>query len=149
MIVCASVHVPVLAELYRACFETPWREKDIAEILAMPGAFGLIASVADAPAGFILARGAGGEGEIVTLGVLAPYRRRGLAGALVRAAEEALGQAGADRIFLEVAETNAAARALYRALGYREAGRRAGYYRTPAGPVDALILRADRGGDPD
>jgi ribosomal-protein-alanine N-acetyltransferase len=143
MIVCSLAHAAVLAALYRACFETPWRERDIAEILAMPGAVGLMATAGETPVGFILARCAGDEGEIISVGVVPASRCRGLARGLIRAAEAALRSAGAARVFLEVAETNTAARAAYRALGYRETGRRPGYYRTAQGPVDALILRAD------
>jgi ribosomal-protein-alanine N-acetyltransferase len=41
-------------------------------------------------------------------------------------------------MFLEVAETNAAARALYLRRGYRQVGLRRGYY---APGLDALVLR--------
>ena len=48
---------------------------------------------------------------------------------------------GAATAFLEVAEPNLAARALYARSGFHEAGRRRGYYRDPAGrAVDALVL---------
>ena len=47
-----------------------------------------------------------------------------------------------ERRSLEVAATNAPARALYARLGYGPAGRRGGYYRPAGGPpVDALVLR--------
>jgi ribosomal-protein-alanine N-acetyltransferase len=50
--------------------------------------------------------------------------------------------AGAEEMILEVAATNAAARALYAGLGYLPAGRRPRYYTRPAAPpVDALVLR--------
>jgi ribosomal protein S18 acetylase RimI-like enzyme len=41
---------------------------------------------------------------------------------------------------LEVAEDNAAARALYAKLGFTQAGRRAGYYVTTGGAKDAIVL---------
>ncbi len=47
----------------------------------------------------------------------------------------------AKRIFLDVAEDNEAARALYHKLGFVEVGRRKRYYqRVGAEPVDALTL---------
>jgi ribosomal-protein-alanine N-acetyltransferase len=53
---------------------------------------------------------------------------------------------GAERMFLEVAEDNAAARALYARAGFAEAGRRRGYYARPDGPAaDALVLALDLG----
>jgi ribosomal-protein-alanine N-acetyltransferase len=40
-----------------------------------------------------------------------------------------------------VAENNAPARALYLATGWRESGRRRGYYQTPDGArIDALLM---------
>ena len=69
-------------------------------------------------------------------------RRRGLAILLVRDFEARAAGRGAEECLLEVAETNAPARALYAGLGYVPAGRRPGYYRRPgAPPVDALVLR--------
>ena len=48
---------------------------------------------------------------------------------------------GAEQMFLEVAEDNAAALALYRRAGFEAAGRRRGYYPREAGAaVDALLL---------
>ena len=69
-------------------------------------------------------------------------RRRGLGTALVRAIEAAAARRGAEECLLEVATTNAPARALYAALGYAPVGRRPRYY-SPAStpPVDALVLR--------
>jgi ribosomal-protein-alanine N-acetyltransferase len=47
-------------------------------------------------------------------------------------------------MFLEVAISNVAARALYDRLGFTEAGRRKGYYARPGSPPeDALILRSN------
>ena len=56
---------------------------------------------------------------------------------LIRAAK----RGEAKRLYLEVAEDNAAAAALYQSLGFSESGRRKGYYERPQGPaVDALVL---------
>ena len=66
-----------------------------------------------------------------------------------RAAEEQQDQQGikrgeAKRLFLEVAEDNAAALALYKGMGFQEIGRRKKYYHRPDGPaVDALNLALD------
>jgi ribosomal-protein-alanine N-acetyltransferase len=51
---------------------------------------------------------------------------------------------GARRIYLEVAEDNAAARALYAAEGFEPIGRRRGYYARREGPaVDAITMRRE------
>ena len=87
-----------------------------------------------------MARVAADEAEILSLGVELAARRAGLGAALVAQAARGAQASGARAMFLEVATGNNAARALYRRLGFREAGRRKAYY---AASEDALILRAD------
>ena len=66
----------------------------------------------------------------VTAVVVAPtWRRRGLGRRALEALLEMGRQQGAERATLEVAAGNSAARALYAALGFREAGIRRYYYR--------------------
>jgi ribosomal-protein-alanine N-acetyltransferase len=68
-------------------------------------------------------------------------RRSGLGGRLVGEGVLAAAARGAGRVFLEVAEDNAAARALYARAGFVEAGRRPGYYAGADGERrDALLL---------
>ncbi len=130
-----------LAPLHRACFpEDPWDAAAIAEILALPGFFGRIALEAAAPAGFVLAQDLGTEVEILSLGVLAEWRRSGVGNALIEAVCEEARRRQAERIVLEVAIDNAAARRFYAARGFVAIGRRANYYRRAAGAVDALVL---------
>jgi len=81
------------------------------------------------------------EAEILRLGVPPEIRRRGLGRRLLAAAlEEIPGKLRAKnerKIFLEVAENNVPALALYESMGFRRVGRRKNYY---AGEIDALIL---------
>lgn len=94
------------------------------------------------PVGYIVARVAGGEGEILSLGVAPVARCRGVGRALVAAFLERAGAAGAATVFLEVGEDNRAARALYRGCGFRQVGRRRDYYRRRDNTrIDALIMR--------
>jgi len=76
-------------------------------------------------------RCAAGEGEILSLGVVAAKRQRGLGRALVEACFEAAAAAGALELFLEVAAANRAARALYQSAGFEAVGRRPVYYPPP------------------
>jgi len=128
-----------LAAIHAAAFSDPWTARAIGELLASPGTFAF-----HAEGGFVLARIAGGEAEILTLAVRPDWRRHGTGGALVRAAAEQAVALGGRRIFLEVAVSNHAARALYTALGFGEVGRRKGYYALGAQKrEDALILRSN------
>jgi ribosomal-protein-alanine N-acetyltransferase len=133
----------VLAAIHAEAFDQAWTASDIHQLLSSPGAFALVAEEEGAPLGFILARTAADEGEILTLATLPEARRRGLARALMTSAADLARQRGALRLLLEVAETNAAARALYDALGYETVGHRRGYYAGPGGEGDARVLACD------
>ena len=69
--------------------------------------------------------------EIENMVVAPEVRRRGLGKQLLAGLVELAREQGADRIFLEVRETNEAARALYNKFGFRQAGRRKSYYHNP------------------
>lgn len=129
-----------LARLHARSLVTPppWGAQAFAGLLAGPGAF----LCAD-PGGraFALGRVAADEAELLTLATDPGARRQGLARALLAGFAAEARARGAAQAFLEVAEDNAAARALYAADGWQAAGRRPGYYTTPAGEkVAALIL---------
>lgn len=121
-----------LAALHAACFDEPWDSASLRGLLATPGAFAF--HHAD---GFVLARVAGGEAEILTLAVVPRARGRGLGRALLKAAIAQAEAAGAQAMFLEVGNDNPAALALYAGLGFANVGLRKGYYRGG----DALVLR--------
>lgn len=129
-----------LAALHAAVFTDappPWSPAAFDALLHHPGTV-----LALRPGGFALGRVAGPEVEILTVAVLPEARRRGLGAALVAEIEAAAAARGAEESFLEVAETNAPARALYARLGYRAVGRRPRYYlRRDRPAVDALVLR--------
>jgi ribosomal-protein-alanine N-acetyltransferase len=135
-------HVPVLAVLHGACFpEKPWGEAALAETLRMPGAFAFLAlDASEQPVGFIIGWAKAGSAEIVSLGVLPESRRRGTGRALVGAAASRAEAGGATEFFLEVAEANFSALALYRESGFEEVGCRQGYY----GPGSAALVMKRR-----
>lgn len=134
-----------LADVHALAFDHPWSADEIAELIGGPGAFALLAEDA-APVAFILCRAIAGEAEILTLAVSPAVRRRGVARGLVEAAVGAARIAGADMMFLEVADDNLAAIGLYETAGFMRAGLRRGYYdRGPQGLADALLMRLDLG----
>jgi ribosomal-protein-alanine N-acetyltransferase len=129
----------LLAALHAVCFPPGdcWDKAAMRELTAMPGCFGVVRMRGDAPLGFALVRIAADEAEVLTLGVLPDWRRRGEGGALVGMVRDAAVARGATRLFLEVATANQAALSLYRSCGFVEIGRRRRYY--PDGG-DALVL---------
>jgi ribosomal-protein-alanine N-acetyltransferase len=88
--------------------------------------------------GFIVARCFEDEWEIENVVVEAEARRQGLGALLLCNLMEHARREHARRIYLEVREGNSAARKLYERWGFREVGRRRGYYSAP--PEDALLL---------
>lgn len=129
----ASKGTARLAALHAACFADRWTARAIADLLAAPNCFAF--SNED---GFVMARIAAGEAEILTLAVNPPARRQGLGRVLVASAAAHAHALGASEMFLEVGKDNAAARALYDRLGFRAVATRKGYYQGH----DALVLKA-------
>ena len=121
-----------LAALHAAAFKDAWSVTSIRDLFATPGIFAFAV-----PDGFILARAAGGEAEILTLAVAPTARRKGFGAALVQSAAAHAATLGATSLFLEVGVHNDAAQALYRGLGFAAVGRRKAYYANE----DADILR--------
>jgi ribosomal-protein-alanine N-acetyltransferase len=135
-----------VASLHEEDFERPWSAEEFASLLAQDTVFGFCARAMGRakapPAGFVLARLAGGEGEILTLAVARSHRGQGLGRQLMEAVMRRLYADRAEVLFLEVDERNRPAIALYRRLGFAEVGRRPGYYRDGQGArSDALLMR--------
>ena len=134
----AGVHrAGALATLHAMAFDKSWGEAEFAELMGSPGVL-----VLEAGEGFIMIRVLAEEAEILTLAVAPHARRRGVGRELLRAGLAAAETAAASAMFLEVAEGNAAAVALYESEGFERAGVRRGYYaRAGQGAEDALLLR--------
>ncbi len=136
-----------LAAIHAACFpEEPWSAEAISTLAAGPGVFALTANAGAAAAdpaalGFVMVRCIADECEILTLCVHPGQRRQGLGRALLLAAMARARALGAERVLLEVAEDNGAARALYGSLGFVEFSRRPDYYqRANRADVTAVAL---------
>jgi ribosomal-protein-alanine N-acetyltransferase len=90
--------------------------------------------------GFAIMKYGDDEAHLLLLAVHAAHRRKGVGSALVAWLEATVRVAGIGLISLEARAQNAAARAFYRKLGYREVGRLEGYYR---GVEDAVRIAKD------
>jgi ribosomal-protein-alanine acetyltransferase len=92
----------------------------------------LVAEDAGGVRGFLIARVFGDECELENIVVAEASQRRRIGSRLIRALIDAVDGQKAKRIFLEVRESNAAARSCYDACGFSIAGRRESYYSDPA-----------------
>jgi ribosomal-protein-alanine N-acetyltransferase len=131
-----------LAALHAGSFQRAWSDGEFVELLRQPNIVAHRAAIGGSLAGFILSRMVSGEAEILSMAVSSSQRSKGLGGQLLHLHLRRLAGLGIGAVFLEVAEDNVPARRLYRRAGFREVGRREGYY--PEGKSSAaLVLRRD------
>jgi [ribosomal protein S18]-alanine N-acetyltransferase len=122
--------------------DDPWSAGALAEMLATPKTRLLSAYGSDdAALGFILVRTVLDEAEVLTICVDPTARGQGVGGALLRAGIRAIIADGAETLFLEAAQDNRAALALYVRAGFVEIGRRRGYYCRGATKIDAVVMK--------
>ena len=136
-IICKE-HLCAVAEIEELCFSEPWSEESL-QLLTREGGAGFVALVDGKVAAY------GGmlcvldEGQITNIATHPDFRRRGLARAVVGALAKYARENGITSIFLEVRESNAAARSLYKQCGFEEIGSRKRFYRAPV--EDAVLMR--------
>ena len=132
-----------LADIHAGAFCDSWSAFEITALIRGAGAFGFLARRDSEVAGFIVCRRIVDEAEILTLATAPARRRCGVASELMDSASAHAARRGALKMFLEVAEDNCPALALYRRLGFEQVGLRLGYYSRPGGAIAALVMRRD------
>ncbi len=116
----------------------PWSLPSISAQLSQPHSRAWITTVDGEPTAYLLATAIAGEGEVLTIGTAPPWRRRGLAAALLTRCADTWRAEGVDAAFLEVRSDNLPAIHLYTRLGWAVCGRRPRYYRDG---TDAVLMR--------
>ncbi len=129
--------LPDVAAIERRCFSDPWSLSALAESLEDPCARMMVALYSGVVCGYVCIMLTDENGYIPRVCVLPAYRRRGVATALMDAAEAAARVYGCTDITLEVRESNSAAIALYESLGFQPLGKRPGFY---TDPIEAAIV---------
>jgi [ribosomal protein S18]-alanine N-acetyltransferase len=135
-----------LSDIHSDSFSRGWSSAEFESLLVQTGTHALLAEQRSifgrrSPAGFVLYRLVADEAEVLTVAVARAFRGRGVGRALLDEALRHAYREGAERIYLEVEDTNRAAIALYRRAEFRETGRREGYYREGrAAPGGALVM---------
>jgi ribosomal-protein-alanine N-acetyltransferase len=126
-----------LANLHAECFTVPrpWGANEFADLLQSETCF-----LCQEDFGMLLGRVVAGEAELLTLAVSPLARRQGIAQRLMRAFLQEAASRNAESVFLEVAETNAAAISLYANNGFLAQGRRKNYYRHPDGQTEGALI---------
>ena len=123
----------------RDSFADPWGSREFTSALESPHTIFLVAVDEDGIVyGYVIALAVQDEAEILNLAVRHGDRGKGIGAGLLDASIRQVRQRGAANIYLEVRESNDAARGLYASRGFEEISRRVKYYRSPV--EDALIL---------
>lgn len=123
-----------LERLHALCFpHKPWSAADFADL--KKSGCDIVAS----QNGFIVYRAIAPEAELITIGVHPDARRGGIAATMIELMVRDLAARGVKKVFLEVAENNHPARALYERHGFTVVGRRPKYY----DGIDAILMARD------
>ena len=132
-----------LAVLHAASFNRGWGEQEFEQLLTDRSVIADRAAIGRRNIGFIVSRRAADEAEILSVAVARAWRGRGLARRLLDLHLRRLAGFGLRAVFLEVDADNEPARRLYARAGFREVGRRPGYYPQGSAGKAALVLRRD------
>lgn len=130
-----------------------WTEQQYRDLLSPAATVHRLAIVAEglpeagsdpaAPArdllGFLIARSLAPECELENIVVSPAARRTGIGSQLLDALKRAASETNCASVFLEVRESNQAARAFYEGVGFKQDGRRKSYYSSPS--EDAILYR--------
>lgn len=128
-----------LEHLHALCFpHKPWSAGDFADL--KKSGCDIVAS----QNGFIVYRVITPEAELITIGVHPDARRGGIAATMIELMVRDLIARGVKKVFLEVAENNYPARALYERHGFVTVGRRPKYY----DGIDAILMARELQGTP-
>ena len=137
----------VMKESFDPHYREAWTRRQVEESLTFPSTYMLLIGEEGVPplegtdaAGFLLARQAADEVELLLIAVRPQFRGKGLGRTLLRQFFQSASERGATRVFLEMRANNPA-ESLYRAEGFSQIGHRKEYYRTVTGhTLDALTF---------
>jgi ribosomal-protein-alanine N-acetyltransferase len=141
-----QLDLPVLVSMERALFsDSPWSMGQFKEeFKGVPNSRYFLVSVNDEDqiVGYagVLVVAPGVEADVLTVGVLPEYTRKGIATYFMKALEGWAISKQAPAMMLEVGTENTAAITLYEKLGYENISMRKGYY---GAGLDAFVMRKE------
>ena len=130
-----------LAALHQECFSPGWEPVDFDGYLSRDTDDVLGLYIKGRLAGLSVLRTVIDQADVLTICIGKKYRQKGAGRILLARSEAAITARGADIVFLDVAEDNLGAIALYRHAGYVQHGRRSGYYRRRGARIGALLFQ--------
>ena len=137
----------VMEQAFDPHFREAWTRRQVEDSLLLPSTYMLLANSdgepckhAEVASGFVLARQAADEVELLLIAVNPEARGKGVGTRLLDRFFESARHRGAAKVFLEMRAGNPA-ETLYRKAGFEQIGIRRDYYRTVIGTsLDALTF---------
>lgn len=137
----------VMEEAFDPHFREAWTRRQVEDSLLTPSTYMLLANADGGPCsdgesavGFVLARQAADEIELLLIAIRPDFRGRGLGRKLLERFIASAAERDAAKVFLEMRANNPAEN-FYRSAGFEQIGIRHEYYRTVLGtPIDALTF---------
>lgn len=138
----SAEYVSQICEIENAAFSDPWSYSSILSAVNDPLCRFILALDEDSDElfGYAIMRTLFEEGEVLSVAVRPDLRRKGIGRRMMKTLMCDASSRGVTKMFLEVRQSNEAARSMYTSLGFLPIGLRRGYYAKPR--EDAVIMRA-------
>lgn len=130
-----------VSDIEKKAFSEPWSMAEFAKAAESPDYCYITAKDNDKGVGYAGCVISTCEADITNIAVDEDYRCLGIADKLLTELARILSDREVLKIFLEVRESNEAARKLYCKMGFFEIGRRKNFYRKPN--EDAILMEKD------
>ena len=133
--------IAFIANLEKENFATPWDESALTKTLSDSAETFFVARQSGKCVGYVGLLCGFESADIITLCVTRECRGSGIATQVMQYVFRRLERKGVEKLFLEVRESNAPARALYEKLGFSYLNKRVKYYKDPI--EDALVMQKE------
>lgn len=133
-------HIRAIVSIEKEIQYEPWTESLFLAELRQPGSLCFTLIVDNSVSGYLCSTIVEGELHINNLGIAPQLQNQGYGTKLLTSLLAEAKKLGARVAYLEVRESNFPALHLYQKLGFRIRGRRYGYYSTPSGKEDAILM---------
>lgn len=130
--------LPRVADIEQRAIPAPWALAQLQEEIDAANSMALVAEDGESLCGYAFYRVCPPECELLHVVVAPQWRQQNVASSLLRQGFTALSHLGCTDCYLEVRQSNLAARSLYERMGFFQTGTRKQYYHQP--DEDALLL---------
>ncbi len=135
--------LPEVVGIENISFTTPWSETLFFNEIYKQRSIAKVAIIGEKIVGYICANYVADEGHILNLAVHPDFRGKGIAKTLVKNILGDLKETDCRFLYLEVRDSNNAAKELYGGFGFKVVGTRKKYYNKPEEDAVIMSLRLD------